>query len=169
MDNEDNNLDPETTDVPDIARAISETATKIANIERGTADVRSFIRGIQAQDQQMQQEQARTAMLEEIYNTCDEEHGGEHRSEAMTLANAKVASGEVARPTTVPQGLRLMQKCYAEVAAKKKVAETPRELSVTTVSAAEEFKPGTLDEVARDMRKKMAAGTWRRQFNDPGV
>ncbi|MEN6336878.1 MAG: hypothetical protein ABFE01_21695, partial [Phycisphaerales bacterium] len=100
-------LDPDIADVPDVARMVSQTAAKVADIERGTADVRSFIRGIQAQDQQMQQEQARTAMLEEIYTTCDEEHGSEHRNEAMMLADAKVANGEVARPTTVPQGLRL--------------------------------------------------------------
>ncbi len=168
MDNEDN-LNPETADVPDIARAVNETIARAENLQRGTADIKDFIRDIQAQDQQSQHEQARQVMLEEIYSACDEEHGAEHRNEAMKLADAKVDNAEVAKPTTPTQGLRLMQKCYAEVATKTKTAPKPCELSVTTIQNSGEFKPGTLDEVAKDMRKKMAAGTWRRRFDDPGV
>jgi hypothetical protein len=164
-----NSLDPETSDVPDVIRAMNETAAKVECIQRNTADVRGYLEGVHAQDRQIQQETTRRAIEEEICSACDADYGAEHRAEAIRLANEKVDRGELPRPTTPTAGLTLMQKCHAEVVARTKTPARPRELNPVTVRGTEEFKPGTLDEVAADLRRKMANGKWKRAFRDPGV
>jgi hypothetical protein len=67
-----------------------------------------------------------------------------------------------------------MRTAYAEVAARHQPKDPPparpipspglRGLSVTDLEDSSEFKPGTLDEVAADMGRKMKAGTWKRGF-----
>jgi hypothetical protein len=108
--------------------------------------------------------------IEEIYSACDEEFGGQFRNEAIARADELIGNYEVDRPKTAVQGLRLMRKVYAEVAAKHRpkeeprpAARTPRELSVTALEDSEEFKPGPLDQVKADMAAKMEAGTWNRE------
>lgn len=107
------------------------------------------------------------SMKEEIYSLCDEEFGAQHRAEAIKLADERVAEFEVDRPRTPAAGLRLMQKVYAEVAAKHKPADepeprpAPQTLTPATVARSRDHKPGTLDAVAADMGKRMKAGTWK--------
>jgi hypothetical protein len=107
----------------------------------------------------------------EILAACDEEFGVQYRQEAEALADDLVLGFEVDRPRTPVQGFNLMHRAYKEVAAKHRAeqktvpADTgPRGLSVTDLDDTEEFKPGTLDEVAADVAHKRQAGTWK-----PGV
>lgn len=110
-------------------------------------------------------------VVDEILDACDEEFGAEFRRGAEALADDMVANCEVDRPRTPVQGLRLMRKAYAEVAARhaprtntKKTVPTDtglRGLSVTDLDDSDEFKSGTLDEVVADVARKRRAGTWR--------
>jgi len=162
-------LDPDTTDVPDVIRAHQSLADRVERIQENTRDVQNYIQSTQAQQQQQAQQQAHRDLVEEIYTACDDEHGAQHREAAIQLADSKVGSGEADKPDNAAAGLRLMQKCYAEVAAKTKAAAPPRELNPQSVRGSTDFKPGTLDEVVKDMKTKMAAGKWKRAFGDPGV
>jgi DNA repair exonuclease SbcCD ATPase subunit len=169
------NLDPETTDVPDLVKAFQAATSKIAKLEQTNAEMTAFIQEQKSRQQTDRAQTARNQMLEEIYNACDEEFGARFRSAAILRADEMVANAEADAPKTVVQGLRLMRKAYAEVAGKHKAAQTPakkktvptdtglRGLSVTDLEDSDEFKPGTLDEVAADMKKKMKAGTWNRK------
>ncbi|MBN2130307.1 MAG: hypothetical protein JW741_12465 [Sedimentisphaerales bacterium] len=110
----------------------------------------------------------RSREIAEIYAACDEEFGVEFRQEAEALADDLVVGFEVDKPRTPVEGLALMRKAYAEVAAKHKAAPKnapadsgPRGLSVTDLEDSEEFKPGTLDQVVADVAARRRAGTWR--------
>lgn len=104
----------------------------------------------------------------EIYAACDEEFGIEYRREATALADDLVVNYEVDKPKTPVQGLALMRKAYAEVAARHQAEQKnvpadsgPRALSVTDLDDTEEYKPGTLDQVVEDVARRRKAGSWR--------
>lgn len=167
-------LDPDTTDVPDLVKAFQAAIPKIQKLEQENAQMAAFIHEQKTRQQTDRAQTARDQMLEEIYSACDEEFGARFRNAAVQRADEMVANQEVDAPKTVVQGLRLMRKAYAEVAGQHKTKETGRKktvptdtglrgLSVTDLEDSDEFKTGTLDEVAADMRKKMKAGTWNRK------
>jgi hypothetical protein len=63
---------------------------------------------------------------------------------------------------------RTIAEIYAEVAAKHQAEQKsvpadsgPRGLTVTDLEDSEEFKAGSLDEVAADVAHRRQAGTWR--------
>ncbi|HPC93321.1 MAG TPA: hypothetical protein PLU87_00130 [Sedimentisphaerales bacterium] len=110
-------------------------------------------------------------VVAEILDACDEEFGAQFRREAEALADDMVANCETDSPHTPVEGLRLMRKAYAEVAARHRAKEKavptdsgPRGLSVTDLDDSDEFRSGTLDQVVADVARKRRAGTWR-----PGV
>lgn len=107
-------------------------------------------------------------MVAEILAACDEEFGVEFRQEAEALADDLVVNGDVDRPRTPVQGFALMRRAYAEVAAKHQSAQKnvpadsgPRGLTVTDIEDTDEFKPGTLDQVAADIARRRQTGSWR--------
>jgi hypothetical protein len=84
----------------------------------------------------------------EILAACDEEFGVEYRHEAEALAddlvvNYEVAAKHKAAPRAVPAD------------------RGPRGLSVTDLEGSDEYKPGSLDQVAADIAARRRAGTWR--------
>ncbi len=113
-------------------------------------------------------DRSRERTIAEILAACDEEFGVEFRREAEALADDLVVGFDVDRPRTAVQGFGLMRKAYAEVAARHRAEAKsapadngPRGLSVTDLADSDEFKPGTLEEVAADIAQRREAGTWR--------
>lgn len=170
-------LDPDTTDVPDVVRAFQSMTQKVAKLESELAEANGFIKTVKDREQQTQQIHARNAMEEEIYSACDGEYGAQYRNDAIKLADKKVSEGLVDAPKSQVQGLLLMRKCYAEIAAKK-AKPAPKEKTVATdtglrgrsyetLSESEDFKTGTVGDVRADMAKKMKAGKWARAFISP--
>lgn len=172
------NLDPDTTDVPDLVKAFQVQSAKLHELARENAEMKEYLTSLRTRDQQAQQQAAHAQMEEEIYSACDKDFGPQHRNDAIKLADQWVNEGAVDRPVTPVQGLMLMQRAYRETA--KRVAPKPepkksvptdtglRGLSVTDLKDHEQFKAGPLDEVAADMRKKMKDGKWdRKAFATP--
>lgn len=171
------NLDPDTTEVPDLVKAFQGQTAKLQKLEADNASMREYVEDLKAREQQEQVTKAKSEVEEEIYSTCDEDYGAQFRNEAIAMADKLVDDGEVDPPRTQMQGLKLMRKCYAEAAKKhakpdKPKAQVPTDtglhgLSVADIEDSEEFKPGTLDQVKADMAKKMKAGKWRKAFGGP--
>lgn len=164
-------LDPENTDVPDLVKHFQKQQEKIAALSQELDEAKEFIKSQKTQAETQRQTDARRQREEEIYSSCDEEFGAQFRNDAIKLADKMVEDHEVDPPKNWVQGYRLMRKAYAQVAAKAKPAETKRKhvptdtgvrgLNLTDLDDSEEYKPGTLDEVAADMGKKMKAGKWK--------
>jgi|GEM_PF-1123608 uncharacterized protein YhaN len=163
-------LDPDSTDVPDLVKAFQALTPKVRKLEEENAKMAAFIAEQRTRAQTTAQTEARQQREEELYGACDEEFGAQFRNEAIKLADSWVEDHQVDPPKTWVQGYRLMRKAYAEAAGKHKPGAAPakkhvptdtglRGLSVTEIEDSDEFKPGTLDEVRADMAKKMKAGT----------
>jgi hypothetical protein len=169
------NLDPDATEVPDLVRAHQALTQKAAILETRAQKAEQYILDQQQRERAAEELRRRDAQSEEIYADCDDEFGAQYRNAAIKLADQKVQDGEVELPRTVVQGARLMRHCYKEVSegAKpkedKKKSSVPtdtglRGLSVTDIQESKEFKPGSLDEVAKDMASKMKTGKWNKAF-----
>lgn len=84
---------------------------------------------------------------------------GQHRTEAMKIADELVDKGDRKKPVNVLQGVELMEECYLKVIAqhnkkKKGVSVDGGKAGVTTgVKTKGQRKTGSLDEVAADMLK----------------
>lgn len=169
------NLDPDATDVPDLVKAFQKSTAKVAELEQRATRAEQYILDREQRERVSEEQRRREAQSEEIYADCDDEFGAQYRNAAIKLADQKVQDGEVEQPRTVIQGARLMRRCYKEASegAKpkedKKKSAVPtdtglRGLSVTDIRESKEFKPGTLDEVAKDVANKMKAGKWNKAF-----
>lgn len=164
-------LDPETTEVPELARSHEQLVARTALVEARLQRAEGHIDQQLHERQIMAQGVAHQQTVGEIYTACDEEFGAQFRNDAIKRADQLVADGAVDKPVTPVQGVKLMRQCYADVAAQAKPKDEPKKktvptdtglrgLSVTDLEDSEEFKTGTLDEVAADMGKKMKAGKW---------
>jgi len=171
-------LDPNTTDVPDAVKALQKLTAKVQEQQGLITKLQEHIDSQQKTDRERQLTQARSAIEEEIYATCDEEFGAQFRNEAIKMADDLVDDGEAAQPKTQMQGYTLMRRCYAEVAKKHakpapKTKETVptdsglRGLNHTEIGDSEEFKPGSLDQVKADIAKRMKTGKWKKAFAGP--
>lgn len=166
------NLDPETTDVPELVKAFQRAAARVQALEQRAQKAETFIENVAKRDQEQRRTSEQRMLEEKVYSRCDAKFGAQYRNDAIALADELVTSGDVEKPADIFGGIELMERCYEETAAKKaKPKEKKKEvvtdtglrgLSVTDIEDSEEFKPGTTDAVKADMLKKMRAGKWRK-------
>lgn len=170
------NLDPNTTDVPDLVKNHQALVNKMAALEERYARAEQILQQQAQQELQRNQNAVLERKKERIYSKCDKRYGAQFRNEAIALADRLVEDHEVEQPTDEMEGLELMERCYEEVSKKhtpktKEAKTVPptdtglRGLSVTDIEDSEEYKPGTLDQVAADMKKKMKGGKWKKAFS----
>lgn len=93
----------------------------------------------------------------DICDACDEEFGGQHRTEAIKHAAALVAGYEVDKPKNEIEAYEVMRRAYREVAAKEAARTAPRRPAAERSTP---FKPGTLEQVRRDIASRMKNGTY---------
>lgn len=170
------NLDPDTTDVPQLVNAYQGLVRKVQ--EQGVRMVaqEKFIGSLHAQSQQSQSAAQQQQTVNRILSKCDAEFGAQFRNEATKLADEWTDSGDEPQPTQPLDGYWLMQKAYAEVKRRHEAKEAQQKKTTVPTDTGlrgpashvdlgqDEFKPGSLDEVAEDLRRKMKAGTWKKAF-----
>jgi len=167
-------LDPDTTDVPSLVQKFQAMTAKVAALEDRSAKAEAALAQRSRKEQEDAQANAHRAMEEEVYSMLDEEYGAQFRNEAIKLSDQWIDDHEVDQPTTLPQGIKLLRKAYAEVARKHAKPAPAREkvstdnglrgLSHAELLDEEEFKPGTNEQVKADMLKRMKAGKWKKAF-----
>lgn len=165
------NLDPETTDVPDLVKALQANLKKTQGLEELLVAQQKRIQAFEQRDEQAQQVKAKNATVEAILQHCDEQYGAKYRNDAYAMANDLVENGEVEQPSNVLEGVKLMERCYREVKAKDKPKETHetkktvptdtglRGLSLSQIEDTDdELGTGTIEEIKAKMLKQAKAG-----------
>ena len=170
-------LDPDTTDVPEMVAAFQRLGQEVIDTKKKLTDYDDYIATQQKQSRTKAQTKQHETMVEQILSFCDEEYGAQYRNEAMAQADVLVADGDVTAPADYDGGIRLMRKAYKAVlkkhAAEKKPAQEKKTVPTDTglrnaspleLIDSEEFKGGSIDEVRKDMSKKMKTGAWKGAF-----
>ena len=160
-------LDPYTTDVPDLVKALKGTVGEVRDLKKQNEAYRQKFDELERRDRQSREQTQRRSLGKRIYSSCDKEFGAQFRNEAVKLADQKVSDGEVDVPRDAIGGYQLMRDCYREVAEKRAPEPQPKPATDTGPRDPQiggepedfaESKSGTLDEVFADIVSETKAG-----------
>ena len=96
-------LDPESTDVPDLVKAFQGATAKIRKLEESNEKLSEFIAEQENRQKTEQATSARRQQEEELYGACDEEFGAQYRNAAIQLADLCWFSGNWTSPLVGPE------------------------------------------------------------------
>ena len=147
-------MDKEVVD-PAVAKNIEALQKQVEGLSGKLSQQNAKITQYEQTESQREQDRQYNQAVEQICLPLDEEFGAKFRSEARTMADKAVESGEETKPQTTLEAYMLHKKMYSQLAKKsdkKKTTATDNGKGTKVVQP--ELKPGTYAEVLAEMKAK---------------
>ena len=147
-------IDEDAADIPDLVKYAKTLEETIRQHEKDMKVLKAAAEQSRQQASQAAVEKESARLQEQILTDCDEEFGAKFRNEALKMADSLVEKGEVELPKSPLDGYKLMRKCYQKIASStKKAPATATDSGGSVVPADSGIKPGSRQEVLKQMKK----------------
>lgn len=145
---------------PTAYRVIKSMKDKLSSLEKLASDYKKAEQDRQRIEQERHIEQAKEQAKSEILADIESEFSPQFRNDALKMAN-EICEKRGYAPQDRYEASKILRQCYKDIASKKKTTakpDVPFDTGKATTTASPktgEVKPGTLREVAAQMRAKL--------------